>query len=234
MLSTTTPKATSHFQDYCDRLFDAFVTFDEEAAAQQLDELFADYDAEEVIQCVIHPTLQEVGNRWHDGTLLVANEHFASTYIKRRLLLLFHAQPLHLSAPLIVVACAEKELHEIGLLTLAHALRQRGGRVVYLGQDLPLSDIPEVIEALQPAMVILSATSENGLRSVVETGRLLSTVTEPCPWFCFGGAAATLDPELAAQVQGINLGTDAIHGAEQALALLAGPGDGGDGALSND
>ena len=205
-----------------DALIDAFMDYDEAAASQILNDLLARLSVEEVLMRIVQPTLIEVGERWHAGTLPVAVEHFGSSFVKRRLMLLINAQPLNAYAPLVILACAEREFHEIGPLLLTFTMRHRGIRVVYLGQNLPLSDLPELASSLHPAMIALSAMTEDALRAVVRAGEIIAALPEPRPLFAFGGGATARHPELTATVNGIHLGGDAVSAAEQALRILDG------------
>ena len=66
----------------------ALERYDETTAEQALEKLFASAGPATVIRDVFLPYLQEIGDRWADGHLNVAQEHFASGFIHSRLLAL--------------------------------------------------------------------------------------------------------------------------------------------------
>ena len=55
---------------------------DEMSAQAALDRLFAEYTVETVIDDVLMPYLHELGERWVEGSVSVAQEHFASNVIR--------------------------------------------------------------------------------------------------------------------------------------------------------
>jgi methanogenic corrinoid protein MtbC1 len=71
------------------------------------------------------------------------------------------------------MACPESEQHELGLLALAFLLRHAGLNLVYLGADVPTSDLIEACESLEPDAICLSATSSEGLASLVRATRTI-------------------------------------------------------------
>jgi MerR family transcriptional regulator, light-induced transcriptional regulator len=77
-----------------------------------------------------------VGERWQDGRLSVAQEHFATNLIRGRLLGLARGWGAG-SGHRAVLACVPGELHDIGLIVFGLCLRERGWRITYLGADTP-------------------------------------------------------------------------------------------------
>jgi MerR family transcriptional regulator, light-induced transcriptional regulator len=59
-----------------------------------------------------------------------------------------------------VLACAPGELHDIGLLTIAVALRADGWRVTYLGAATPYADALELAGRTNARVVCFSATTD--------------------------------------------------------------------------
>ena len=68
------------------QLGDALGSYDETAAHAVLDRLFAGFTIETVISKVIVPYLADLGERWATGTATIAQEHFATSLIRGRLL----------------------------------------------------------------------------------------------------------------------------------------------------
>ena len=202
------------------RLIAAFKAFDEGAADRVLNELFAIYPVEEVLLSVMQPALIEIGEQWHRGEVSVPTEHFASSYVERKLMGLFNAQPLNAEGPLVIAGCAPHELHELGILLFAFFLRRLGARVLYLGANVPLMDIRTMLESLRPAMLALSAMSAESAEELRKIGRLIEEMPAPRPQFAFGGGIFRAHPALAEEIQGLHLGTEAREAARAALRYL--------------
>ena len=103
--------------------------------------------------------------------------------------------------PHALLACPPGELHDLGLLAFGLALRSRGWRITYLGQDSPLSTVEEQARALRPDAVVLAVTDSARLdHDLGELAALAAAVP-----VSLGGAGATA--ELAEQAGAMLLAT---------------------------
>lgn len=181
-------------------LTDALDRFDEPAAQTVLDRLFAAATLETLLGEVILPYLQELGQRWRRGEATVAQEHFASSVLRGRLMGLGRGWGLGVG-PLAVLACLPAERHELGLIAFGLALRSRGWRIVYLGADAPLDTVEAACHGLEPSLIVLSGVSAERVEPVADELRALAQ-----RWrIALGGGAAStglLDPELVLLLSG--------------------------------
>jgi methylmalonyl-CoA mutase cobalamin-binding domain/chain len=94
-----------------------------------------------LLEHVIAPVAQGIGDLWRDGIITAAHEHFASAAI--RAFLTHAARPFALpaNAPHVVVATPTGQLHELGTIMVAAAASDLGWRVTYLGTSLPAAEI---------------------------------------------------------------------------------------------
>jgi MerR family transcriptional regulator, light-induced transcriptional regulator len=129
---------------------------DEPAAQAVLDRLFADFTVETTLQQVLLPYLRELGDRWANGAIGVATEHFASNLLRARLASLARGWGQG-RGPCAVLACPPGELHDLPLLVFGVALHRNGWRIVYLGADTPLADLARTVEEKHADVVILAA-----------------------------------------------------------------------------
>jgi DNA-binding transcriptional MerR regulator len=132
--------------------------FDEPAAQAVLDRLLSAATVEVVLAEVILPYLRELGERWERGEVSVAQEHFASNVIRGRLLALARGWGRGVG-PLALLACLPGEHHELGLIAFGLALRSHGWRIAYLGSDTPMDTLERAAESVEPAFIVVSATS---------------------------------------------------------------------------
>ena len=141
-------------------------SFDEARAQAVLDELLAAFTVETVLSAVLLPYLAELGERWSTGEATVSQEHFASNLIRGRLLGLGRGWDSG-DGPRAVLACAPGELHDLGLIAFAVILNRRGWRITYLGPDTPVESIVDTAARLEPALVVVSATTRSRLTPLV-------------------------------------------------------------------
>jgi DNA-binding transcriptional MerR regulator len=152
--ATTLEAATGDLTASLDRL-------DEPAANTALDQLFATYTIETVLQEVILPYLHSLGERWAAGEVSVAHEHFASNLLRGRLLGLAQGWGQG-QGPGAILACVPGEQHELGLLVFGVALHRRGWRITYLGTDSPIGPVADIARSVVPTIVVLLAMTEEG------------------------------------------------------------------------
>lgn len=94
-----------------------------------------------LLEKVVSPLAQRIGEAWLEGTITAAHEHFASAVIRDFLLRNSKPYALNGSAPTIVVGTPAGQLHELGAVMVAAAANDLGWRVIYLGTSLPAVEI---------------------------------------------------------------------------------------------
>ena len=203
---------------YANQLFRALTKHDETRAGDLLREVHAIFDLMTVCMEVLVPALREIGDAWYRGDIRVTTEHFASAYLRGKLLSLLQAYPSRRSAPLVLIGCAPMEQHELGSLMLAVLLRSEGFRIEYLGPDIPIEDLADYASYENPGMVILSASSDFSAREMRRMQDMLKKI-RPTPIFGYGGRAFDLNPALRQEIPGNYLGNtlEAAVGAIKAL-----------------
>ena len=68
--------------------------------------------------------------------------------------------------PARLLACAEGERHDLGLIAFGLALRERGWRIDYLGPDTPVESTEEAARGTDPSVVVLSAVRPEPLEQI--------------------------------------------------------------------
>lgn len=181
----------------------ALLAFDEARAHAALDALVARFSLDTVVADIVVPYLHDLGEQWERGEISVAQEHFASSLLRGRLLGLGRGWGQG-HGPTALLACAPGEQHDLGLIAFGLALRARGWRIIYLGADTPLESLAGAARSAQPDCVVISAVDPRNLDAARESlGDLARDYR-----IAVGGAAAS----------GANLGEDI-------LTLTGGPVD---------
>jgi DNA-binding transcriptional MerR regulator len=147
--------------------------FDEPSAQAVLDRLLSGATVDVVLSDVILPYLRELGERWERDEVSVAQEHFASNVIRGRLLGLARGWGRGVG-PCALLACLPGEQHDLGLIAFGLALRSHGWRIAYLGADTPLDTLERAAEAVEPAVLVVSATSDERIPPVASELRALA------------------------------------------------------------
>lgn len=195
-------------------LEEALASFSEGRANAVLDRLLGALSVDGVLADVVLPYLHDLGEAWARGDATVAQEHFASNVVRGRLLGLGRGWGEG-SGPHALLACAPREQHDLGLIAFGLALRARGWRITYLGQDTPLEALAETARSLGPQAIVIAATSPDHLsRSGAELRRLASTAKV---WLAGPGASAA----LAKKAHAAFLDLDPLVAADRVAATKA-------------
>jgi methanogenic corrinoid protein MtbC1 len=203
-------------------MLNALLVLDPLRAEAVLQEAFALFSVEDVCLELFEPLLIEVGDRWHAGEMSVAAEHYITSFIRSRLFALLNAyQRPDLDGPVVFTACAPDEWHEIGIVLVSIFLARRGVAVRYLGPNLPLEALAELVAQQHPAVVAFSAQSRETARALRGVAQLLSRGAPPHPRVVFGGQAFNRDAALRESVEGMYVGPNAEAAADAIAAMVA-------------
>ena len=145
----------------------ALLAFDEPAAHAALDRLFSAVTLELSIDQVILPELRSLGDRWARGLVTVAQEHFASALVRARLLALARGWDQG-RGPRAVLACVPGELHDIGLVCFGLVLHRQGWRVLYLGQDTPVSAAGTILKRSRSTALVVTSVERRRFAAVAD------------------------------------------------------------------
>jgi methylmalonyl-CoA mutase cobalamin-binding subunit len=94
-----------------------------------------------LIEGLLLPLLERMGEFWEDGTIRVVHEHVASAVIQTFLGNLIGVYVESDNAPAIVIGTPLRQSHEFGALIAAATAASEGWRVTYLGSSLPAEEI---------------------------------------------------------------------------------------------
>jgi len=166
----TASAITSPFLEQC---LDAIKKLDARSLEDTLKRASTALGSQGLLQRLIAPLAQTLGDLWRDGVITAAHEHFASVVI--RIFLGHAAKPFIGSdeAPVIVVGTLSGQLHELGALLVGAAAANLGWHVIYLGPSLPAAEIAGAARQNNARAVALSFVyPEDDIRLPDELARL--------------------------------------------------------------
>ncbi|MCX7768752.1 MAG: MerR family transcriptional regulator [Flavobacteriales bacterium] len=110
---------------------------------------------------VLIPLMERVGVLWASGQANVAQEHFISNLVRRKIIVaidqLKNQQISDQEKYLLFLP--EGEMHELGLLFSKYIIKSRGRRTLYLGQSMPYEDLKKIIMQSSPDYLFTALTS---------------------------------------------------------------------------
>jgi len=179
-------------------LLAALLAFDEPALDRLFSEATRQLGFEEMMLRVAYPLLQRIGLLWTAGYVSPAPEHLLSHLLRQKMAAATEAQPPIPPDKALsrwVLFLPENEMHELALLFMNYVLRHRGHHTLYLGQDLPLSELQSVCAAYQPHRILSVFTTQPERGAVAEYATALSHQ-------CIGAELVLYGP--LAQIEGLN------------------------------
>ena len=192
-----------------DALRDALLYLDESDANLLLSDAFSRFPIETVCLQMLAPILVEIGSRWYSGEASIAQEHFASHWVRQKILGLMAATPHRVTGRPIITASAPTDQHEIGILFIALFLQRAGYEVIHLGANLAADGLSETLAHLRPALLLISATHLEAAQHIQDIAQEIERMSEPRPLLGYGGQVFNHSPELRAQTPGVFVGQDA-------------------------
>lgn len=129
---------------------------------------FAGESFAELLDSIYFPILRDLGDGWETGRYTVAQEHFASAYIRERMTrMLINLGCGPAGGPRVVMACYPDDPHELGLLGLSIRFALAGWRSVFLGAKMPEADLVDFLQG-HPAQLLCVSTIQQVDREALE------------------------------------------------------------------
>ncbi|PKL08684.1 MAG: hypothetical protein CVV51_07660 [Spirochaetae bacterium HGW-Spirochaetae-7] len=159
---------------------------------------------------LFQPAQRELGRLWHTRKISVAQEHFATAatqYIMSTLYprLMAESRP---NGRLVLAACAQGELHELGLRMVADFFQADGWDTRFLGANLPLGALAAEVTRIEPDLVALSASIPTNVRWVDAAVKTLRAKTGKKPAILVGGIPFVVSPGLWRELGADGTGID--------------------------
>lgn len=129
---------------------------------------------------VVYPFLEKLSLLWLTGSVNPAQENFISYLIRQKIIVAIDKEPLpsFKKAKKFIVYLPEGEKQELSILFMHYLLKSRGHQVIYLGQDISLSDIRDACQIVHPDYIFTMITETFAKESVQ---RYVDRLANVCP-----------------------------------------------------
>jgi MerR family transcriptional regulator, light-induced transcriptional regulator len=169
------------------KVFSSLKQYNTQSSADALRQALNIFSVEEVFADLIEPILVQVGDEWHKGQLSISEEHFITEFFQEQLLSMLSVTVKPFRVGTIIAGCMPGELHQIGLLMLVILLRMRGWNVIFLGPNMDLDHLDELILSLNPRLLLFSATLSDTAKKVQNLTRVMKKIEKSGPPIVLGG-----------------------------------------------
>ena len=109
-----------------------------------------------LIDELIVPLIQKIGDHWRNGTLRIVHEHLASNVLRTFLANMRSAFEIPETAARMIVTTPSGQLHELGALIASVVAVSEGWHVTYLGPNLPAEEIGTAVNKNHARVLALS------------------------------------------------------------------------------
>ena len=138
--------------------------------------------------------LREIGNEWHAGRLSPAQEHHSSAVLHDIIAGTMRVSTPTGSAPTIVASTLPGERHTLGAVMVGAIAASEGWRVLYLGGDLPATEIASAAQNANADAVAISIVYPDDRAAVREDLlKVRRTLNHDVDLLIGGAGAAALD-----------------------------------------
>lgn len=124
------------------KALEAVQCFDLGNLEQHLGRVLLALGSAEFVRTLAGPLLHEVGTRWQQGRISIAEEHFIAGVMRNLLAALLRSRAATQEGA-VLLATPPGERHELGLLLAAMIIADAGFKLYYLGIELPPSEVAE-------------------------------------------------------------------------------------------
>ena len=174
----------------------ALERFDWTALDRCIGDALVGLGARDFVEQVATPLMIEVGERWRDGRLSVADEHLVSGLMHNVLAGVLRSRA-RVGNPTVLLATPSGERHELGLLMAALVITESGCGLCYLGIDLPAAEVTAAARRSHAAVVGLGvANGDNLAASVAELRRVERDLPKTTELWIGGREATAAAAEL--------------------------------------
>lgn len=179
-----------HLPELRARVMSAIESLHVQDAEELLSRAALGTEPSDFLRGVVAPLLTEVGDRWERGDLRIAHEHACSTVMRGLLFSLMRLYPSGDSRRRAVIATPAHEDHELGALMVSMLAAMHGWSVLYLGPNLPASEIAYAVIDTKSDLLMLSITNLDANRAAAEVAAIERELPESVELLVGGRAAA--------------------------------------------
>jgi methanogenic corrinoid protein MtbC1 len=152
---------------------------------------------------VLLPAQTEVGRLWHLNEVSVAEEHLLTSTTQRLMSVLAHRA---LRKPdrghTVIAASVAGNAHDMGIRTIAYLMEFEGWRTIFLGADMPRSELPAAIKFYSADVVLLSIALSTQLRTLKRTVNEIREICGSDVKIMLGGQGLNNVPNLWKEIGG--------------------------------
>jgi MerR family transcriptional regulator, light-induced transcriptional regulator len=178
-------------------LLEALLAFDREGAEAVIAQV-ATMPFETLIAEYFSPVLRRIGVGWASGDYSVAQEHFASGFVREQLVaMLLRLGNGPVDGRRLVCCTHPEDPHELGLMMFAIRMTMRGWRITWLGARMPEQSLIDYLNEHKPEAVCISVTVTQDVEALMGFADRVRNAVDTSVDVILGGPATRDLPAIA-------------------------------------
>lgn len=169
---------------------DRIAELDGEGLQRELEVASVELGRVQLLESVLAPLLERIGDGYARGELRIAHEHLASAAVRSFIDSLRSAYPVSDTAPAVVATTPSSQHHELSAMLVAATARSEGWRATYLGPNLPAEEIAAAVRRPGVRVLALSITFNDNDPALDEELRKVGRLVPDDVQIVVGGRAA--------------------------------------------
>jgi DNA-binding transcriptional MerR regulator len=153
-----TERSLTH-DDQIHALTISMIEMDEERFDKILSTNILKLGFEQTMMNIIYPFMSKIGVLWQTGAINPAQEHFISNLVRQKLIVAIDGQVPSNKGKKFLLFLPESELHEVSILFASFLIKNKGHKVIYLGQNTPTEDLNQVYDIHNPEFLLTVITT---------------------------------------------------------------------------
>lgn len=160
---------------------------------------------------IIQTSMYKIGNLWERGEIGVDREHLASAVVARVMAVLYTKMAKKMvNKGKALITAAPNEFHQIGAWMISDLLEFDGWETKYLGANLPIKDLMDLLRSFQPHLLAISITMPFNISQAQEMiAQARNIPTLPNMKIMVGGAIVNSFPEICKELKADGTARDA-------------------------
>jgi MerR family transcriptional regulator, light-induced transcriptional regulator len=152
---------------------------------------------ERTITQIIFPFMEKIGILWVTNHINPAQEHLVTNIIRQKLIVGIEGVRTSLKVnKTILLFLPEGEYHELGLLFMSYMLKIRGVSAVYLGANVPLTDVEYVVKFKKPDYLYTHITAGGHNFNFEKFIHTINKKFAGCPIFISGQLSQSFEKKV--------------------------------------
>jgi methanogenic corrinoid protein MtbC1 len=145
-------------EDYRKQCLEAVLSLDPDTLERTLCKAAVHLTRQAVVESMIVPLFEQIGDLWKTGRLKILNEHLASNCVSNFLWDMLRSHEIAMHGPVIVLGTPAGQHHELGALSAALAAAEAGWRPIYVGANLPSEELAAAVSLFNARCIGLSVS----------------------------------------------------------------------------